>query len=107
MSMAPEDRRIFELFAERVRELEPRARIWAFGSRARGEAEWHSDFDICVVLPEITPEVREAISFHAWEIGFDSDQVITTLVFSAADFEHGPISASPLVKNILQEGIAA
>ena len=30
-----------------------------------------------------------------------------SVVFSDEQFEHGPMSASPLVTNILQEGLAA
>ena len=36
--MSEEDRRIFDEFTNRVRERFSDARVWAFGSRARGEA---------------------------------------------------------------------
>lgn len=105
--MTSEDRRILKLFAQRVREIEPRARIWAFGSRARGDAEEFSDLDMCVVVPEVTPEQREAIRLHAWEVGFAEARVIPTVVLSEEEFERGPMSASTLIVNILREGVAA
>jgi predicted nucleotidyltransferase len=40
---------------ERVR------KIILFGSRARGEARPHSDYDVVVVVDRRTPEAREAI----------------------------------------------
>jgi len=48
--MSAQDSQILETFATRVRHHFPEARIWAFGSRARGEGTWESDLDVCVVL---------------------------------------------------------
>ena len=47
-------------FAARVRERFSDARLWASGSRARGEATWESDFDIFVVLSEV--DKKQALS---------------------------------------------
>jgi len=103
------DRDLLYQFARRVRaEIDPRARIWAFGSRVRGDAEEFSDLDICVVLTEPpTYERRLSISHIAWEIGFEHDVFIQDIVFSEESFERGPMAAHPLVKNILREGLAA
>lgn len=46
------DRRMLHEFAARVRERQPHARVWAFGSRARGDAAPDSDLDLCVVVPQ-------------------------------------------------------
>jgi len=47
--MSKQDRKILDQFTSLVRERFPDARIWAFGSRARGNATWESDFDICII----------------------------------------------------------
>ena len=54
--MSDQDRIILDQFTSRVRERFPDARIWAFGSRARGNATWESDFDICIVLNQVNQE---------------------------------------------------
>lgn len=105
--MTPEDHRIFTLFAERVRALEPHARIWAFGSRARGDAEEFSDLDVCVVVPERDAELERKIGDLAWEVGFENERILIEFVFSEDQFERGSLSASPLVKVILREGVPA
>lgn len=105
--MTAEDRAILDEFAARVREIEPRARIWAFGSRARGEARSDSDFDVCTVLPEVSPELEEEVRRSAWEIAFEHGRVMPVVVLSEEEFERGPTSASTLVANIRREGIAA
>jgi predicted nucleotidyltransferase len=75
--MSPQDRRLLELFAARVRALAPSASVCAFGSRARGGAHQESDFDLCVVVPEVTRDLRHAIYEIAWQIGFDEGMVLT------------------------------
>jgi predicted nucleotidyltransferase len=105
--MDPVDRTILVEFASRVRTVEPRARIWAFGSRARGDAHPESDFDLCVVVPARTDALHAAIREIAWEISFERERVLTTIILSQQDFEDGPISASTLVRNILREGLVA
>jgi predicted nucleotidyltransferase len=102
-----EDQRILLELATRIRERYPDARIWAYGSRARGTATWDSDFDVCVVLEKVDQNIDRWIRDLAWEVGFDNDRVITTVVMSQVEFEQGPMSESTLVGNILQEGIAA
>jgi len=105
--MDDSDRRILEIFAAHVRERFPGARVWAFGSRARGEAEWDSDFDICVVLDQLDAATDRILSEIAWEVGFAHDRVITVIPFSRDQFEWGPFSESTLVETIRREGVAA
>jgi len=55
--MTKEDCKIFREFTDRVYERFSDARIWAFGSRARGEATWESDFDLFIVLSEVDQKI--------------------------------------------------
>jgi predicted nucleotidyltransferase len=101
------DRQILEMFARRVRERFPEARIWAFGSRVRGDATDESDFDICVVLDRLAPDDKALMRHLSWEVAFENERVFNTVLFSAEEFEEGPMSESTLRENILREGIAA
>ena len=105
--LSAEDKVILDEFSRRVRERFPDARIWAFGSRARGNASWDSDFDTCIVLDRVDEKIIRWIRNTAWEIGFENERVITTVVLDSEEFGKGPMSESKLVDNILQEGIAA
>jgi predicted nucleotidyltransferase len=106
--MDPVDRHILEDFATRVRARFPGAWVWAFGSRARGDATWASDLDVCVVLDQpATREVKDWIGDVAWEAGFEANRTLNTLVFERRAIEEGPLSVSPLVTHILREGVAA
>ena len=105
--MSDRDRHILETFAARVRQHFPEARIWAFGSRARGDATWESDLDVCVVLNRCDRHIDRLIGQIAWEVGFEHELIIMPMCFSSEAFEHGPMSESTLVMNIVRDGIAA
>lgn len=105
--MTARDRQILSEFSAQVRQQFPEAQIWAFGSRARGDAQPESDLDICVVVDTLDRATWKTISHTAWAVGFKHDVLITTIKYSRQRFEHSPCSVSPLVQNILHEGIAA
>jgi predicted nucleotidyltransferase len=101
------DKEAFSAFAAQLRRFLPGAALWAFGSRARGDAAPDSDLDVCVVVDLLDRPTRNLIRDVAWEIGFAHDVVITTVKYTRDAFEHGPASVSPLVQTVLREGVAA
>ena len=105
--MSKVDRKILDEFKIRVHERFLEARIWAFGSRVRGNATWDSDFDVFIVLSEVDQKTDRWIRDIAWEVGFENDRVITTILIDKEQFEHGPMSESTLVDNVLREGLSA
>jgi len=105
--MSERDSQVLEAFARRVRERFPDARIWAFGSRARGDSEAASDFDVCVVLEQKSAADETLLQHIAWQVAFDNGLVFNTLVFTSDELENGPMSESTLRENILREGISA
>jgi hypothetical protein len=61
--------------------------------------------DIFLVVDHIDADLRERISELAWEVGFENDIVVSTFVVTAEQLEHGPMGASPIVRQIEQEGV--
>jgi hypothetical protein len=51
------------------------------------------------------PELRQRISEIAWEVGFEMDRMISTVMASRAELEHGALRANPLVLNVQREGV--
>ena len=77
-----------------------------FGSRARGDAEPDSDFDVLVVLDgPADRSARETVSDCAWETGLEHGMVIVPIVVSRDEWERGPERYSLLAEAIRAEGV--
>ncbi|GIK36386.1 MAG: nucleotidyltransferase [Chloroflexota bacterium] len=99
------DRQIAHEFQRRLTKVVPILDLRVFGSRARGNAAPDSDLDIFIEVETLTPELRQQISEIAWEVGFEFDRVISTIVATRDQLEHGAMGANPLILNIEREGV--
>ena len=107
LMMSNQDERILDQFASKVRKIFPTAKVWAFGSRVRGNATIESDLDMCIVLDNLDDQSDAAIMQIAWQVGFENDVILSTVTYSKEEFENGPCPESGLVQNILEYGIAS
>jgi len=76
-----------------------------FGSRARGDQDEYSDLDVFIEVESLSREEEEAVSDIAWEVGFAHSIHISPLIFTRYELEETPLRSSPIVKNILEEGV--
>jgi predicted nucleotidyltransferase len=73
------DRRVAREFRLRLMAVPPVIDLRVNGSRAKGDAAPDSDLDVFVEVENISPELRRRISEIAWEVGFETDRVISTV----------------------------
>lgn len=91
-----------EIVTRLVLALKPE-RVYLFGSRARGDADADSDYDLMVVVPHTTePGYRLAQTAHAllWDIGTAAD----ILVWSREAFNGRLHLKASLPATVLREG---
>ena len=79
------------------------AKIYLFGSMARGEAGPHSDYDLLLLMDRLDrPGYRVAQEAHAliWGLGVSAD----ILVWSKSEFERRAHLRASLPATVLREG---
>jgi len=80
-------------------------RVYAYGSRVRGDADIGSDLDLLVELRRVTQGARRQILDRAWELSLQEGYVISVVVVSQEAFEQGPLSLSAFAQSIRREGV--
>ena len=80
-------------------------RVYAYGSRVRGDCDPTSDLDLLVELREVTTTFRRRILDRAWELSLEEGYVISVAIVSQEAFEAGPLSVSLYAQNVRSQGI--
>lgn len=90
---------LVELLVEHYHPL----KIYLFGSKARGDARAHSDYDLMVVVPkEVSWTKRDAFHHAKWEAGLT--EATDILFFSSKSFEEQRELKASLPFTVLEEG---
>ncbi|WP_405001252.1 nucleotidyltransferase domain-containing protein [Geochorda subterranea] len=99
------DERLLAQIAATVRRVVPGAEVIVFGSRARGEADPESDWDVLVLVDEpATPALYDRIHRPLYGLGLANDMVISLIVQDRRAWESPAVRASPLYRNVRREG---
>ncbi len=98
-----EDIQIVREFKVKVQEIFPDAEIYFYGSRARKTHHNDSDYDVLVLLNQITPAIRKNVYDLAWETGFKYDALIAPVLSLQETFY--PSTASPFLNNVKRHGV--
>ncbi len=101
-----EEKQILELIREAIQKADPTAEAWLFGSRARGDYREDSDWDILILINNERVGRDEEGKFidNLIDVEMETDQSIIPLVYTKTHWS-GPMSFSPLHKNVLKEGV--
>ena len=64
-----------------------------------------TDLDVFITVDVLDSDLRMRISEIAWEVGFEHDIVISSVVATGEQLDHGVMGASPLVMYFRAEGV--
>jgi predicted nucleotidyltransferase len=80
-------------------------RVYAYGSRVRGDDDPGSDLDLLVELQQVTRTAKQQVLDRAWELSLEEGYLVSVVVVSQEAFEQGPLSVSAFAQNVRREGI--
>ncbi len=84
----------------------PVERVVLFGSKARGDDDPESDIDLLVInATEPTPAEEAAMHDAAWDAGIRQGKVVQLVIRSHERWWHGIDQATPLRRQIDQDGL--
>jgi len=109
---ANEDRRSTErdLLAEckaLIQEVVPEASLILYGSRARGDAQDDSDYDLLVLVDrEVDMQLERAIVNRLVPLEGRTGKALTVLIYNRSQWDSALYRAMPFHKNVTREGVA-
>lgn len=78
--------------------------VFLFGSRARGDAQEDSDYDMLVIVDQRTPELRNKILKIEARLMDRYGALVATVLQSEEEWEQA--QGLPLTRNVAREGMA-
>ncbi|MGM0620632.1 MAG: nucleotidyltransferase domain-containing protein [Bacteroidota bacterium] len=99
-------RKILKQIKKIVKEREPSAKIYLYGSRSRGTETHESDWDLLILLDKdnITSEEERKVTYPLFDLEFDTGEVISPMVYSEKEWKT-KYRITPFYQNVMKEGI--
>jgi uncharacterized protein len=104
-SMKTSENKILNQIKEIVREKEPSAKIYLYGSRSSGIAKEDSDWDLLILLnrDHISPEIEREITYPLYDLEFDTGEVISPMIYTVKEWK-SKYKVTPFYQNVMREG---
>lgn len=101
----PDQQKILKEIKRIVLEKEPTAKIYLYGSRARGTMRPDSDWDLLILLnkDKITPDLEKSVTYPLYDLEFEIGEVISPIVYSEEEWRTKH-KVTPFYANIMKEG---
>ncbi len=89
-----------------IREIDPQAEIILFGSRARGDFDNDSDWDVLILTrrKKITFDYEVLLRDSIFNLEIQTGEIISLITYTKEDWQTKK-SISPLFSNVSKEGI--
>lgn len=105
IQLSERERGILRRILDAARTELPDASVIFFGSRARGDAEEDSDWDILVLTETVDWKIERRVFSALYKIELDEDIIINPLVIARDDWEYKKFDGHPMKKNVEKEGV--
>ncbi len=88
-----------------VLEQDPSAKIYLYGSRAKGAASKESDWDLLILLnrKKITAEIERSITYPLYDLEFETGELISPMVYAENEW-NTKYRITPFYQNVMNDG---
>lgn len=88
-----------------VLDKDPSAKVYLYGSRARGTMKPDSDWDLLILLnnDKITTEVERNVTSPLYDLEFEIGEVISPMIYSEKEW-NSKHRVTPFYSNVMREG---
>ena len=88
-----------------VSQSEPSARIYLYGSRARGNARPDSDWDLLILIgkEKVSAEDEKRITWPLYDLEFETGEVFSPMVYSEMEW-FSKYKVTPFFSTVMREG---
>jgi uncharacterized protein len=103
--MTQKDNDIIKRIKTCIKIIDPKAQVIIFGSRARGDAKFESDWDILILTDyPVSTEIERSFRNNLFDIEIETGEVFSTFVYQEQiwNTKH---KVTPLYRNIKREGV--
>ena len=103
--MKASEAKILKRIKKIVKDKEPLAKIYLYGSRSRGTAKEDSDWDLLILLDKerISLEVEQGITYPLYDLEFDTGEVISPMIYTEKEW-NSKYKVTPYYQNVMREG---
>lgn len=88
-----------------VLDRDPSAKVYLYGSRARGTMKSDSDWDLLILLnkDKITVDVEKSVTSPLYDLEFEIGEVISPMIYSETEWNTRH-RVTPFYSNVMKEG---
>jgi predicted nucleotidyltransferase len=88
-----------------ILDRDPSAKVYLYGSRARGTMKSDSDWDLLILLnkDKITADVEKNVTYPLYDLEFEIGEVISPMVYSETEW-NTKYRVTPFYSNVMKEG---
>ncbi len=98
--------KLVKLVKEAVKDIEPSAEIFLYGSRSRGDINVESDWDFLIIVDGILNDERiNRIRHRIYEFEWEFGEVLSSIIRTRDQWNSSLFKAMPFYQNIRRDGI--